>query len=92
MDRIYGVSHDAGIGAGTWMVIVPVYLLTVFIGYTVGDEKGRPGLGFLLSMMWGIFGVIAVACMSDANASQKRRDQDEYDRARADARAATGGA
>lgn len=47
-----------GMGA---LIGIGLWILVVFLGYTVGKEKNMGGLGVVLTLFFSIVGLIAIA-------------------------------
>ena len=69
-------ESDDGGGAisGLVAVLVVALLVCAFIGMAVGNSKGRGGLGFLLGLVFGVFGLIVIAVLGPTPEAQARRD------------------
>jgi len=57
-----------GVNPGLLWVGGFVWISSVFVGYSLGRMKGLAGIGVILSLLFGVFGVIIIACLETADA------------------------
>ena len=62
-----------GFGAGTWVLVALLaWVAPAIVGYIIGKNKGKGGIGLLLGIFLSWIGVIIVAVLSD----DVKRDQE----------------
>lgn len=52
--------------AGAFFVGILIWAAFAFVGWKLGDAKGRPGLGIALGLLLGVFGLLIVALLPSA--------------------------
>ncbi len=56
-------------------VFVAIWLVCAFLGLIIGNAKGKPGLGFILGLLLGVFGVLIIAVTSPTPEVQAERER-----------------
>jgi len=57
-------------------VILGIWIMSAFIGFLVGSNKGKGGTGFLLGLLLGVVGVIIVLVLSPSPEFQAKHDRE----------------
>jgi phage FluMu protein Com len=65
---------------GVVVVVLALYLAIAFIGRAIGESRGRPELGFFISLLVGPIGWVLVLFLPPAVPADDVSEKDEYRR------------